>query len=325
MPVNFFAGNARTLYLGTQSAKGTPQNTPTKALKVEDFTPIDPRTKSQLAETDRSTQESSDAVVAFVPGCSFKLYARPAECAFLYASLLGATANSGAPSNYTHVHTPALVTPYLTMFEVEPSLVTNKYVDCRVTKIEATGVAGGFIELTVTIEALSYLAGQSAPGAPALNTELPYVYPEIKVTKGGVYDGSRDAWSLTIDRQGKRALGDAGFASLDYVNGKFAVTGSLTQFMQADADSRSFDTGTTTGTTATTAIYSEALQIELIRDANVAVTIAMPQVSYPSRSAPSNPDGSPLVEVLGFRTLPQATLAANVVVTVKDHLATPDS
>lgn len=322
--MTFYAGNQKKLYAGTQSGKGTAQNTPTIVFRLEEFTPDEVRAKQQTAETDGLTQDGADVVTAIQPGFTFKCYARPSEVAFLYQALLGGVSNSGSGPNYTHTETPTLATPYLTFFEVDPSLLCNKYVDGRVTRIEATGEAGGFIELTVNVAACSFEAGASPPSSPAFADELPYTYPEVKVTKGGVYDGSRDAWSLVIDRQGKRALGDAGLASLDYVNGKFAVTGSLTQFAQADDDQRQVDTGSTSGTDPTTDIYSEALKIELIRDSNTQIKFEMAEVSYPTRAAAVNPDGSPLLEVLGFRTLPQSTLAGNITVTVKDQRATPD-
>ena len=75
------AGNKRTLYVGTQSAKGTPQTTPTKAFRVSDFTPNPVRAEITLAETDAGTQQPADVVVGFQPGFSFKCYLRPSNAA----------------------------------------------------------------------------------------------------------------------------------------------------------------------------------------------------------------------------------------------------
>lgn len=321
---DFFAGNKRTLYFATQTAKGTAEDTPTLAMRVQDFTPNEVRAKIQLAETDRSTQEAADAVVGFQGGFSFKCYLRPNEAAFFYQALLGAFLDGGGPTNFTHAITPDEQTPYLTCFEVEPDILCNKYSDIRVTKIEAAGEAGGAIEATITVEALSFEAGATAPTTPDPVDELPYVYAEVTVTKGGDTPGTFDQWQLTIDRNGKPIQGDVGFKRQDYVNGKFTVTGQVTKYVADDEDQRQVDTGATDGTDPTVAIFSEDLAILLTRDEDTSLEFAMAEVSYPTRTMAVNSDGSPLAEVMGFRTLPQDTLAENVVVTVLDQTETAD-
>lgn len=320
----FLAGNKRQLFLGTQSAKGTAQTTPTVRLSVIDFTPNDVRQMIQLGETDAITQEGADVVVGITPGFTFKAYVRPSQFAFLAQGLLGSNTDSGSDPDFTHTLTPG-TTPYLTMYEVEPSVLCNQYVDVRVTSLQVTGGAGQALEVTVVCEALSFAAGASAPSSPAVLTELPYVYPEVAVTKGGATPGTFDQFDLTISRNGSRAQGDSGMTSLDYVNGKFSVAGTVTKFQADDDDQRQVDTGSTSGTTPTTTVFTEALSILVARTATLRVTFGMTLVSWKSRQAGVRVDGSPLTEVMAFRTVPQATLAANLTITVKDHKATPDT
>jgi hypothetical protein len=323
--VTFVAGNKRTLYFGTQSAKGTPQTTPTKAFRVSDFTPNPTRAQITLAETDATTQQPADVVVGYQPGFTFKCYLRPSNAALLFKSLLGTNADSGTTPNYTHTQSAALTTPYLTVHEVEPSVWANQYVDCRVTQIQLDMQSGGAIEATVTVEALSFNGGATAPVSPAAGSDLPYVYPELVVTRGGVADGTNSQVTLTIARNGARAQGDNGFSSLDYVNGLFSIAGQITRYADTDAYRRRVDTGSATGTALTTTIYSETLEIKATRDANTSVDISIAAVSYPTDVAAVDTAGNPLAEVLGFRSLPQSTLAGNVTVVIKDQLATPDS
>lgn len=321
----FVAGNKRLLYVGTQSVKGTPQTTPTKAFRVSDFSPNPTRQQITLAETDATTQQPSDVVVGYQPGFSFKCYLRPTNAALLFKSLLGTNGDSGAGPNYTHTQSAALTTPYLTVYEVEPSVWANQYVDCRVTQIQLDMQAGGAIEATVTVEALSFNGGATPPGSPAAGSDLPYVYPEILVTRAGANPGTASQVSIIIARNGSRAQGDNGFGSLDYVNGLFSISGQITKYADTDADRRRVDTGTAAGTALTTTIYSETLEIKATRDANTSLDIAIAAASYPTNVAAVDTSGNPLAEVLGFRSLPQTTLAANVVVVCKDQLATPDS
>lgn len=323
--MTFVAGNRRTLYWGTQSAKGTPQTTPTKAFRVSDFTPTEPRQRITLAETDATTQQPGDVIVGYQPGFSFKCYLRPSNAALLFAALLGTNADTGSTPNYTHTQSASQTTSYATVYENEPSVWCNQYVDVRVTQIQLDMQAGGAIEATITCEALSFNGGATAPGSPVAGSDLPYVFPELTVTRAGSHPGTASQVTLTISRNGGRAQGDNGFASIDYVNGLFGIAGQITKFADSDTDNRQVATGSTTGTVQTTAIYEETLAIKATRDANTSINIAIAAASYPTRTAAVDTSGAPLAEVLGFRSDPQTTLAANVVVTIKDQLATPDS
>lgn len=322
--MTFVSGNKRVLYFATQVAKGTPLTTPTIAFRVSDFTPNPVRSRITLAETDATTQQPADVVAGFTPGFSFKTYCRPNQLAFLFQALLGANTDSGTTPNYQHVLTAAEATPYLTMFEREPSVWCNQYNDVRLTQIQLDGQAGGAIEATVLGEALGFAGGATAPVTPDAGSELPFIYPEITVTRGGVHAGTCSQFTIVIARNGARAQGDNGYASLDYVNGLFSISGQITKYASDDTDQRQVDTGSTTGTAPTSTIFEETLEIKATRDANTSVDIALAAASYPTRAAAVNTDGSPLAEVLGFRSDPQSTLAANVVCTVKDQNATPD-
>lgn len=321
--MTFVAGNKRTLYLGVQSAKGTAQTTPTKAFRVSDFTPNPARARITLAETDATTQQPGDVIVGYQPGFTFKVYLRPTQAALLFYSLLGINADSGTTPNYTHTQTPSQTTPYLTVYEVEPTVWCNRYDDCRVTQIQLEGQSGGAIEATVTVEALTFNGGATAPVTPAADSDLPYVYPEIVITRAGASPGTASQFSITIARNGNRAQGDNGFSSLDYVNGLFAISGQFTKYADTDTDQRQVETGTTTGTATTTTIYSETLAIKATRTANTSINLAIAAASYPTRTAAVDTSGAPLAEVMGFRSDPQSTLAGQITCTVKDQLATP--
>lgn len=323
--MTLIAGNRRILYLGTQVAKGTAQTTPTKAFRISDFSPNPPRARTTLAETDSTTQQPSDVVVGETPGFSFKVYLRPSQAALLFQSLLGTNADTGSTPNYTHTQSASQTTPYLTVYEREPSTWCNQYVDCRVTQIQLDGAAGGVIEATVTVEALSFVGGATAPTSPAADSDLPFVYPEILVKRAGSSPGTASQFSIVIARNGARAQGDNGFGSLDYVNGLFAISGSFTKYATDDADQRQVNTGSTTGTTFTTAILEETLEIKATRDANTSISILLAAASYPTIASAVDTSGAPLADVMGFRSDPQSTLAGNVTCVVKDQHATPDT
>lgn len=305
-------GNTRTLYVGEQSAKGTAQATPTLKLRVTDCS-LDPnRTLITLPETDATSQEPGQVVVGAQPGGQFTKWLRPSEDELLIEALLGTDAGAG-------VYTPSVTTPWLTIYEVIPGVLCTRYTDCRVVAATYSGGAGQGISAQYTIAALSALAGQSEPGSPAnYASDRALVYPDVTVTRGGTHAGDVDAFTLTVDRGGAYFFGDNGLSPVDRPNGLFAVNGSLTLAFQNDQEYRAFNTGSTAGTSLTTSIYEQALQI-LVDNASASLSVLfdMDSIQYTSFPVGLNTDGSPITVAAAFRTEPQATMAGNLTVTVE--------
>ncbi len=324
----FIPGNRRTLYVALQTAKGTPNLTPTLKLRVRNFQKGDVRTKIELEETDSSTQDGESVVVGVGPSFSFEKYIRPSEDDLLFYGVLGVNADTGTTPNFTHTQSPAVETPYFTIFETEPGVWTNRYTDCRIVLATVRGGAGQALMGTFQIQALDFLAGVADPVAPANPvSELPFIYPEVTNTLGGAAPGTVDEFELSINRGGGRAQGDIGFKSQDFVLGKLVVSGSITKFNDAGAVGddymRAIDVGAKTGTTPTGDIYTEALAIKAVRNANLSFDWDMDEVEYTTRQAEPRLDGTPLIEVLAFRTPPQPTLAGDITLVAKNQKSTP--
>lgn len=326
----FIPGNRRVIYAGLQSAKGTAQTTPTVKLRVQDFSPNDVRAKIELDETDALTQDGESVVVGATPGFTLTKYLRPSEDDLLLYALLGANVDSGTTPNFIHTLSPAVAMPYLTIYEAEPSVMCNQYKDVRITQAVIRGGAGQALTVVYTCEALDFAAGATEPSTPTDPvSELPFVYPEVTNTLAGSAPGTVDEFELTIARGGQRIQGDLGLKSQDYVPGKLVVSGSITKYPTLDSSGddyqRAVDVGSKSGTAITTAIYTETLNIKALRTANLSIEFDMDEVEYTTRQAGPRTDGSPLVEVLAFRTPPQATLAGDVTCVLKNAKATPDA
>ena len=327
---SFVPGNRRYINFGLQSAKGTPQTTPTLRVRVQDFSPNEVRQLIELEETDALTQDGESVAVGLTPGFSITKYLRPSEDDLLLYALLGVNVDSGSNPNYTHTISPAVATPYLTVYESEPGIMCNRYWDVRITAATIRGGAGQALVVTYQCEALNFLAGETEPVAPAAPvSELPFVYPEVTNTLAGAAPGTVDEFEISIARGGQRIQGDLGMASQDYVNGKLVVSGSITKYVTNDTSGddyqRAIDTGSKTGTAPTTAIHGEALNIQALRNANLSFAFDMDEVQYTTRQAGPRTDGAPLVEVLAFRTPPQATLAGDITLVAKNQKATVDA
>lgn len=325
----FVPGNRRALYIGLQTAKGTVQATPTLKLRVQDFSPNEVRQKIELEETDAQTMDGESVAVGVTPGFSFSKYLRPSEDDLLLTALLGQSTDTGA-GPFTHTIIPTLLPPFLTVFEAEPGIMCNRYQDITIISATIRGGAGQALTVTYQCEALDFLAGATEPVTPALPvSELPLVYPEVTHTLGGVAPGTVDEFELTIARGGQRIQGDLGMKSQHYQIGKFVVTGSITKYVPnsaaGDDYQRAIDTGSKTGTVPTTAILTEALNIKALRNAGLSIEFDLDEAEYTTRQAGPRTDGSPLVEVLAFRTPPQPTLAGDLTAIVINSKATPQA
>lgn len=315
------AGNKRTIYIGFQANAATLATDPVLKLRTRgvDTNPV--RQIIALEETDAAAQEGGSVVAGFAPGGSLSHYLRPSEADALLYALLGDVVETGTTPNFTHTIVPIQDTPYLTIWETEPGLWTRRFKACRLTEITVQGGAGQPLEITgLRFEALGYEAHVTEPDTPAdVIDESPLIYPEVTVTRGGVHGGDVDQFSLTINRGGNRQQGDNGFESSDYTLGKFAVSGQLTQVHSDDDDIRRVDTGSHTGTTPTAAIATQTLAIKATRNANLSLEFVMTKISMTTVTVAPNIDGSPLTQVIAFRTEPTTDIADNLTVVAKNQ------
>lgn len=315
-------GNAVTVAVGKQTAKGTPQATPQFKLKLTGGEIAPTRDLLTLAETDASRQAGAQVVVGSHVEGTTEHYLRPTEFASIAYWALGSNADSGSSPNYTHTATAASSGPYATMYKAYNSTtLVDQYSDLRIGSLTVRGGAGQALTYSAAWTGLVALLGQTDP-VLAATTETPLVYPQVTVTKGGATPGTVDSFELTIAQNSSYIQGDSGLAAVDTVWGQFAVTGSLSLLFTSDADYRAFHTGTTSGTALSTTVFSEALSIAAVINANLSVTFTMTAVEYTAYPVPINVDGSPIRVAATFRAKPQATIANTLSVITKNQAAT---
>lgn len=316
------AGNAYTLAVGKQSAKGTPQTTPTYKLKLTGGDVAPARTIIQLAETDANRQAGPSVVVGSSVAGTTSHYLRPDDFGLIAYATMGANADSGTGPNYTHTATSAAAAPYLTLYKaLNVSTLVDQYVDCRISSLAVSGSAGGALTYSPTWEGLSAVLGATDPVLAAV-TQAPLVYPQVTVTKGGATPGTVDSFDLTIANGGGMVQGDSGLANIDYVFGIFSVSGTITLLFQTDADYRAFHTGTTSGTALTATVFTEALTITAMVNANLSVSFVMAAVEYTAYPLAPDVGGAPLKVAMAFRTQRQTAIANNLSIVTKNAVAT---
>lgn len=327
--MSLIPGNVEVLAFAPQVDKATPAATPIMAIALEDCTLSPNPQYITLAETDSAAVQPDDVVVSAQPGGTFKKYLRPSEDDFLLYALLGKNVDTGAGAPYTHTANPdptaPFATPYLTVWDIWPSIGCVRYDGCRLSQLALSSQEGGGCEGEYTIEALVATMGVAQPDLTGLQVdEQPFTWAELAVSLGGVHGGIVSDYSLTINRNINRFMGDNGLESLDIPNGLLAVSGSLTAAFEDDQLWRAANTGTTAGTVLTTSIYEESLAIDHTRGAALEAKFALNAARITNYQVKLATDGKPATASFDFKSKRDDTLS-NVIQTIfKNAVATGD-
>jgi hypothetical protein len=327
--VSLIPGNVEVLAFGIQVDKDTPATTPVIAIALEDCS-LDPGLNFiTLAESDASALEGDDVIVGAGPGGTFKKYVRPSEEDFFLYDLLGKNVDSGTTPNFIHTATidPAapFATPYLTCWDIWPGVATVQYVGGRIAQGVYTSQAGAAWEAEYTFTALKALMHAAEPTLTGLlDEELPFTWPELTCSLGGVAGGVVNQASLTIARNTGRFVGDNGLVSLDIPNGLASVMGSMEVAFEDDTLWRAANTGSTSGTALTPAVFSEAIEIALARGAGLGLAFSLAAAQIKNFKVALKTDASPATATFDFKSKRSATLSDVISVVTKNALATAD-
>jgi hypothetical protein len=301
------SGNIATLSVGKQTAKGTPQATPTYKMKLTGGNPEARRDTIQLAETDATRQQGATVVVGSRVEGTSEHYIRPPSFGLLAYLLMGANADSGA-GPYVHTATPANSSPYATLFKaIGGTVLVDQYSDCWVQSLTARGAAGGALTCSVNWLGLTPLHGSSDPVLTAEAT-TPLVYPDVTVTLAASTAAIVEGFELTIDNQTQMIQGDTGLYNSDMAHGELQVRGTLTMLFESDAEYRRHLTGTPSGTVPTTSVASQALTITASAGATAIVSFVFAGVAWTEVPVNPDPGGAPIKVAAGFYSLPQAAI-----------------
>jgi tail tube protein len=310
MPVE---GNSRLIYAAKQTAKGTPNTTPTAVFPLTGDSALSPnREIIQLPETDSSAQEADPVVVGSSPGGGWTGSLRASQFGLLAEGVMGLSAGTT-----TKTATPAKALPYYTLFDVIPGKQCTQYNDCRISSLGISGDAMQGVFYQAEAVALSAVLGATEPVVPALPTDLQYSYPLVAVTIGGARPFTHDAFSITVNRNVTVLRGDSGLAAFDSWPGIFQVAGTFRKIYETDADYRKIHGGAATATVLTTTVFTESLSLAVIESGTRSVEFTSTAIVYREITVPVNVDGSPILQTLTFNTKRNATWASNLTIITK--------
>lgn len=308
-------GNTRLIYIAEQTAKGSVAAVPTQVFELSGDGALNPnRELITLPETDGSTQRADNQVVGSSPGGGWTSWVRDSQFQLLAEGILGTIAT--APAG-THTATPSKVLPYYTVWDVIPGKQCTRYDDARFSQLTISGEAMQGIPVAVQMVALSALLGVAEPTLTRAS-DLKYSYPLVKVTVGGAWPKTHDAFSVTINRNVSILRGDSfGLSAFDSHAGLFEVSGTLRKIYETDADYRKIHGGSAAATTLTKTIFTEALDILMEQDSTHSIQMLSSGIEYTEITVPVNVDGTPILQTLTFNTKRQATWADNFKMIVK--------
>ena len=316
------AGNYFTMALGKQAGKGTPQTTPKFKTRVTGGFIRPDRQIEELQETDNSRQARPTVVVGSRVGGSVSHYLRADEYSLMALGAMGANVTSGA-GPYTHTASMSAAAPYFTIYEAfDGTALVNRYVDCRITRQVIRGQVGGIITVENTWAGITATFGETDP-VLAPSTIVPLLWPHVTVTIGGSAAAVVSEFEITIDNGGEYIEGDVGMEPVDYVFGRWLVTGSLVVLFEDDATFRAFHSGSPAGTAPTSTIFTESMNIVAERSAtDDRVEWDMAGVEYQTYEIQADPGGSPIRVPMAFRAKAQPAVADTLEVITKNLVAT---
>jgi hypothetical protein len=316
-------GNALTLAIGKQVAKGTPQATPTFKMRYTGgFGPDPVQSRIVLAETDATRQQGDPIIVGHSVAGGAEHYVRPDEFGLLAYLCLGVLGTTGGGADKTHTISclGSGVSPYATLFKAQNvTAYVDRYVDCLINSITVSGGAEQPLQVAVDWLGLGYTTGTTDPVLAPVST-APMVYPEVTVTKAASTAAVVQSFSLTFTQNRSLVLGDTGLVAADVAPGMFAVTGSLSILFESDAERRLYLTGSGVGTTPATSVVPEALSILVQRTAVLSILFDMDNVIPTAVTVPANTDGSPIIMGYEFQSQRNATLANVLEIIVKNQI-----
>jgi hypothetical protein len=298
--------------LAKQSAKGTPSATATYLTGVKSGNIV----SADISEDDLNSSWTSRIVegadrTAVVPGVDFEGYLTPALAGLLLYGATGADAVTGPASGvYTHSFTPYDDLPYLTFLANYASLYYQMQ-DAKIDEFELS--FDGAAAVTYKAKAVGTNLIPLASVFTSTNSERP---------QNGVFKGAGGTFtvggsaakvksgSIKIKNNIEAILLANAVTPDDVFPGMVSCDVSLTIVVPDLNYWRTFLTGSTGGTSITSAIYTGAVDLKFIKDANTDLDFTASTVHWTTKFPDADPSGGPAELTLEGSVMAPASGAA---------------
>lgn len=311
-------------YFAKQTAKGTPNVTPTVVLKAAGAPSLAPaKNRQRYPATDVGRDQGPSYTASMTVAGDIPLLWEPAAAAFFWHAVLGSTVDSGTNPNYTHTTTPANDLPYYTVTRMVGGVVTEQYVDCKIGRLALEGAASTHWTMTLGVAGVKSV-WVTDPGTSAIVPQG-YLFPEIKGTfKVDTVAQVVHRISIEVQNNASGYFADDYIASdVDVAKREISLSAAL-RFTGATAfpKYREYFYGSDAGTELSPVTGTHAVEFEAVRNANLSSKVAFPVVTYAGVPVQMDPGGDPIEIDLACNVETPSGGTPIMTTTTKDQVAT---
>jgi len=299
-------GNVAWWALAKQSVKGTPATTVLNKIPFSGGSVDVTREVANLSETDSSRDQGVSYVSRTGVEGSPEAYVRDSYVHTLLTAALGLDTATGS-TNKTHTITPTNDLGYYTIFRNQSDTLWEQFTDCFVSELTIKGEAGAplsvssnIMGLTPTRSATEFTATTAVTGS---TSSLIRSF-ELQITNGVNVQQTDDV------------------VPYDVVPGTREINVSFDIILENLDEYNKFFYGSSTGTTASSSIYTTPVNFTFTKGTNNSVAFNIPSLAYEAFPVQPNPNGDPIV--VSVRAQAQRTgLSTKPIITaiVKNQLA----
>jgi hypothetical protein len=253
---------------------------------------------AEVAENDLNVTWSTRLTEGFertgiTPMAEYDAIAMPKTLGLMLYGACGAIATSGASAPYTHTITTSADVPYLSLFGTYGAEY-YKVTDAKVDSLELSWEQTSALKMKPKFvgAGLSYLAAAYT----ATNSERPA--DGILRGQGGTFtfDGAAatvKSGSITVSNNVEAVFGSADVLPVDVFPGLQTVEFSLTVIPSDMTTWRKRLTGSAAGTSLVSTVYTGAVTIKHVLDANTDITFTANNAAFATDFPEADPAGGP--------------------------------
>lgn len=319
-------GNVAWLGAGKQTAKGTPATAGVVLSGLAGSGRLAPTTDTdQLAETDARRDAGVTYAKLISVGGSPEFYARDTSIDFWLAAVLGSVVDSGT-TNFSHVITPTIALPYLTVWGMVGNALWEKGTDLQVSELVIRADTGGPLTVSPTLMGLGITRLTADPSSTA--------FPSMQIESGPVYNMNDSVGAITIGGTVSAAISSFELTISNNLNlqqtnsitphdlsaGRLDVSLAFDMGFEDLTEYNKYAYGSAAGTTPQAAIFTQAMAFTFAHGTNNSIAFNFPSVSYEEFPVEVQPDGSPIV--VSVRARAERNAGSMMTATVKNQRAT---
>lgn len=292
-----FSSGIGTVALAYQAAKGTPASTPQVRYNLAASPSLLPeRTMGRYSHTGQGRDEGDAYTSLLAVQGEFSFYAHFDGFALPAYLALGAIADSGGPTNYTHTITPADTLPFFTLWRQVAGNIFERWQDCKCSLLRLESSAGQPAVVTMGVMGVKSTFLASDPVLAALSSAGLMHWEAADAFKfaAAAQRLSRSTWEISNNVSGFQA----DHVTYDDVDeGKRNVTyGFATRYQGPTSfpKYREHYYGSDSGTDLAPNVGTLAFDVEYVRNANASVKIELPQIKFAALPVQPDPAGDPI-------------------------------